>query len=182
MTAVAVPIGLRVRDATDADNAALIGLAAACTMQGHIALRVERGPEFFALNRLEGEAWRVGVATNAAGHVLGCVAIARRLAYVNGSERPIAYVSDLKVHPTARGSGAADLLTQYACETAAELCGASAPLLATILAGNAAMENRARTAPRASAVTVCIAGDRCYSAALGTATSPRPSCAHGRHE
>lgn len=135
---------LVLRHATPADNAALIELAAACPMRGDITLRIDRSPDFFALNRLEGEATRVGVVTDEDGRIIGCVAVARRTVYANGGIAAIAYASDLKVHPTARGAGVADLLTEYAAETAAELCGQSAPVVCTILGGNNAMENRAR--------------------------------------
>lgn len=142
---------LRLRDATAADNAALIELTAACTMHGDVALRMDRSPDFFALNRLEGASARVGVVTDAGDGIVGCVAVARRTTYVNGVEAPITYASDLKVHPRARGSGAADLLTGYARDTATALCGDDAPVVCTVLAGNTAMERRAR-GPRGSAV------------------------------
>ena len=74
--------GFAIRDATPADNEQLIALAAACSMMGDISLRIDRGPDFFALNRLEGQSWRVGVAERA-GMIVGCVAISERLAYVN---------------------------------------------------------------------------------------------------
>ena len=44
-----------IRDAQVSDNEGLIALAAACPMVGDISLRIDRGPRFFALNRLEGE-------------------------------------------------------------------------------------------------------------------------------
>ncbi len=159
MTAIAsrapAPAGsgedLGVREAVAADNKALIELTAACTMHGDVALRMDRSPDFFALNRLEGNRSRIGVIPDAEGDVVGCVAAARRLAYVNDVVRPITYVGDLKVHPRARRSGAADRLTRYAGEAAADLCGPDAPLVCTILGGNSAMENRTR-GPRGSAV------------------------------
>ena len=159
MTAVAVAssalgrvdVTLQVRDAVADDNAALVRLAAACTMHGDIAMRTDRAPDFFALNRLEGDRWRVGVVTRDGGEVVGCVAVARRMAYVNEVVRPIAYAGDLKVHPDARRSGAADILTRYATDAAADLCGSGAPIVSTILAGNAAMEHRAR-GPRGTVV------------------------------
>lgn len=144
MSAVAVASGLGVRDATEADNDALVALAAACPMEGHITLRMDRAPDFFALNRLEGDAWRVGVAVDADDRIVGCIAAARRRAWVNGLETTTAYVGDFKVHPNARGSGAADLLTAYARDASGALCGDDAPVLATILAGNGAAERRAR--------------------------------------
>jgi hypothetical protein len=145
----AVRAAMTVRDATPADDAALVALAASCTMDGDVSLRVDRAPSFFALNALEGDAWRVGVAADAHGRVMGCVAAARRTAWVNGAPTTTAYVGDLKVHPAARGSGAADLLSCWARDTAAELCGPRAPVIVTVLAGNARMEHRTR-GPRGS--------------------------------
>ena len=144
MTSVAPSPTLVVRDATAADNAALVALTAACTMRGDIALRMDRAPDFFALTRLEGDETRVGIVASEDGQVVGCVAAARRRAYINGSPETICYVSDLKVHPSARGSGAADLLTAYARDASGELAGIDAPCVSTILGGNSTMERRAR--------------------------------------
>ena len=144
-------VALDVRDATPADDASLVALAATCTMDGDVGLRIDRAPSFLALNQLEGDAWRVGVATDAHDDVIGCVAVARRDAWVNGVPTTISYVGDLKVRPDARGSGAADALSCWAREAAAKLSGEDAPLLLTVLAGNARMERRAR-GPRGSPV------------------------------
>lgn len=145
MTA-AMSVGSRftVRDASAADNHALVALAADCPMVGDITLRMDRAPDFFALNRLEGDAWRVGVAVDEEDCVVGCVAAARRRAWLNGREVITGYVGDLKVHPTARRSGVADLLTAYARDACLTFCGEDAPVLITILAGNDAMVRRAR--------------------------------------
>jgi hypothetical protein len=148
MTATIIPTSsLTARDATEGDNDALVALTAACPMEGDITLRMDRAPDFFALNRLEGDAWRVGVACDADGQVIGCVAVARRQAWLDGVETTTGYVSDLKVHPRARGSEAADLLSRYATDVVATLCGDDALALITILAGNARMDRRMR-APR----------------------------------
>ena len=143
--------GIQLREATALDNAALITLTAACTMNGDIALRVDRAPDFFALNRLEGDACRVGVVTGDGGRILGCVAAARREVYVNGAMEVISYVSDLKVHPDARRAGVADLLTDYVRDAASGIGGAEVRCVLTILAGNAPMEHRAR-GPRGAPV------------------------------
>jgi hypothetical protein len=144
VTAVVGAPALTVRDARESDNAALVALAAACPMEGDITLRMDRAPDFFALNRLEGDDWRVGVAVDADERVVGCVAATRRRAWLNGTATTTGYVGDLKVHPSARRSGAADLLTAYARDACAELCGDDTPVVTTILAGNTAMERRAR--------------------------------------
>ena len=78
-----------VRDATGADNAALIALAAACPMVGDLTMRIDRAPDFFALARLEGERWRVGVAESD-GEVIGCVTASERTAITTSRNRALA--------------------------------------------------------------------------------------------
>ena len=134
---------LVVRDAARADNRALVELAAACSMDGAISLRVDRAPDFFALNALEGDAWRVGVALHGET-IVGCVAASRRMVWMNGAPAPMGYASDFKVHPAYRGSGAADMLARWVTRAIAELCGDDTPTLLTILGGNSRMENRVR--------------------------------------
>ena len=129
-----------IRDATSGDNEQLIELAAACPMVGDVSLRIDRGPDFFALNRLEGTRWKVGVVERA-GVIVGCVAISERLSYVNGRESRTGYASDLKVHPAHRDTRIADELSRFAERESAGLP-PSAPVLITVLAGNRAMERR----------------------------------------
>jgi predicted N-acetyltransferase YhbS len=131
-----------VRDARPADNAALVALAAACPMAGEITMCVDRAPDFFALARLEGERWRVGVAEAEHG-VVGCVAASERWAYVDGRPTRTAYAGDLKVHPAHRGGVAADSLEEFAREACRGFAGDDALALVTVLGGNRAMERRA---------------------------------------
>jgi hypothetical protein len=132
----------RVRPATHADNAALVGLTLACPMQGEIGLVSDRAPDFFALNRLEGERWEVLVAEDAAERVVGCVAVAARPAWLHERVVPTLYVSDLKVHPDWRGGPTGDLLERAARDACERLGGPDAPVMLTVLAGNRAMERR----------------------------------------
>jgi ribosomal protein S18 acetylase RimI-like enzyme len=129
-----------IRDARASDNAQLIALAAACPMRGEVSLRIDRGPDFFALNRLEGARWKVGVAERR-GVIVGCVAASERRCFVNGRERLTGYAGDLKVHPEHRNTTIADELSWYA-ERAFLSLPATAPVLITVLAGNRAMERR----------------------------------------
>lgn len=133
----------RVRLATDADNAALIELAAACPMEGDLTLCIDRAPDFFALNRLEGDRWKVAVVDGRDGHPIACVATAERRAWVHGRAAPIVYAGDLKVHPEFRDTRTADSLERFVCDTARDTAGDSTPILLTMLAGNSAMERRA---------------------------------------
>lgn len=132
---------VQVREANPDDNDALRAIAASCPMEGDIALAVTREPDFFQLNRLEGERWRVGVA-EVEGRVVGCVMAAERLAYVNGAPERTLYAGDLKVNPTVRGRGVADALSAWARDAFAGMAGVDAPILMTILGGNRAMERR----------------------------------------
>ena len=144
MTSTLVPsrIAGAVRDATGADNDALVALAEACPMRGDLTMCIDRAPDFFALVRLEGERWRVGIAEDG-GRVVGCVAASERLAYVNGVATPTAYVGDLKVHPAHRGGFAADALEEFSREAVRGYGGDDMLTLATVLGGNRAMERRA---------------------------------------
>ena len=143
ITAAAPRAAGLVRLAIDGDNAALIELTAACPMEGDLALRIDRAPDFFALNRLEGERWQVGVVDGPGGRPVGCVATAERRAWVHGRPATVIYAGDLKVHPEFRGTRTADSLERFVRDTAQETAGDSTPILLTVLAGNSAMERRA---------------------------------------
>jgi len=138
---------VKVRDAEPGDNTALIALAAQSTMDGDLSLRVDREPDFFALNRLSGDRWRVGVVDcdDAGGSSpIGCIAVARRTVFLDGVPGVIAYVGDLKVHPAYRRRGVARALGRWDLATARELTGPDAPLMGTMLSGNTAVDGLAR--------------------------------------
>src|SRR5579859_3473252 len=90
-----------IREATDADNEALLALTRATPMSGRIALRIDREPDFFALLCARGEPV-VYVATHD-GEVIGCLSAAIHRSYVRGTLERIAHVGDMKVHPNFRG-------------------------------------------------------------------------------
>lgn len=148
MIATMAPARALVRLATADDNAALIELAAACPMEGDLALRIDRAPDFFALNRLEGDRWRVAVVDGPDGSPIACVATAERRAWLHGRPTTIVYAGDLKVHPDFRNTRIADALERFVVDVARETAGDSTPVLLTVLAGNTAMERRA-SGPRA---------------------------------
>ncbi len=129
-----------VRDARPSDNSDLIALAASCAMQGDVTLRIDRAPDFLALNKLEGNRWRVAVAERD-GRIVGCVAFSERAAFVNGLRTRTGYIGDLKVHPDHRDTMIADALSLWAAEACRDLAPRS-PALITVLAGNRAMERR----------------------------------------
>jgi ribosomal protein S18 acetylase RimI-like enzyme len=134
--------GVRVRAGRPEDNEGLLDLAAACPMQADMTVCVRREPDFFALSRLQGERWKVGVAETPGGAIAGCIGVAERRAHLWGTPTPTMYVSDLKVQPEFRGMGVADALSDYA----RSVCREVAPdilTLATALVGNRAIERRA---------------------------------------
>jgi ribosomal protein S18 acetylase RimI-like enzyme len=111
-------------------------------MTADVALCVHRDPDFFALSRLEGERWRVGVVEDGQGSLAGSIGVAERWAYLAGAATRTVYISDLKVRPEFRGRGVADALTEFAREAAGEV-DPQAPTLLAALAGNAGIERRA---------------------------------------
>lgn len=149
-----------VRDAVPADNGELIDLAAACAMKGDVSMRIDRGPDFFALNHLEGDKWRVGVA-EVDGRVVGCIAASERVVFVNGAPMRIGYVGDFKVHPSHRNTRIADALSHWAERVCADLPPA-APLMVTVLAGNRSMERRL-SGPRGIAAFTRVGTIRTHS-------------------
>ena len=147
--AMTAPMGVRFPggettvDATTADNPALLELAAACAMRGDVGLRIDRAPDFFALNRLEGEHWRLGVVRGLGQEsVAGCVGVSSRMVYLEGEPAQTMYLGDLKVHPAHRGGPVADALEEFARAACRAAGGDTIPCLLTILAGNSPMERR----------------------------------------
>lgn len=130
---------MMVRQAHPDDNAALVGLAAACPMNGDISMCIDRQPDFFALNRIAGDPWRVGVIDGDEGPI-ACIGVARREVHVNGEPTALAYVGDLKVHPGHRRRGAGRALLTWAAETGRDLIRAEGPLMCTVLGGNTAVD------------------------------------------
>ena len=170
-----------VRDAIGDDNDALLALAERCPMEGEIGLCVSRRPDFFALNQLEGDRWRVGVVDGPDGTAIGCVAIAERDVYLNGRPARTMYVSDLKVHPDHRGGPAADALCEYAREVCLAAGGDTIPAFLTILAGNRSMQRRL-AGPRGLPNLHRIATVRAHSISLLWRRRPVPLDDGGRIE
>lgn len=153
------------RPAKPSDNEALIALSAACPMEGDVGLCVDRSPDFFALNRLEGKDFRLVVTESPEGSLVGCMAGAERIAYLNGAESKVMYISDLKVHPASRGAGAADAMSSYLREYCRERGGDQVPTVMTVLGGNAPMSKRAE-GPRGLPYLSRFSSIRAYNISL----------------
>jgi hypothetical protein len=93
---------VNVRPATAADNEALCALFAETTMDAELVLSVHRGPDFFALYRMQGGEWECWVA-EADGRIEAMAAILVREGYLNGERRRIGYLGDLRISPRAEG-------------------------------------------------------------------------------
>ena len=162
---------IEAREATPADNDALVELSVACPMEGDIGLAIDRAPDFFALNRLEGR-WKVGVVDGADGRPIGCIAIAEREVYLNGEPQPGMYISDFKVHPAHRGGGAADALILWARDECVAAHGSGVLAFLTVLAGNQAMVRRME-GPRGLPVITRVATFRSHTIPLLRPRRPR---------
>ena len=143
MTTALAPTRSLVRLASADDNAGLIALTAACPMDGDLSLCIDRAPDFFALNRLEGDRWKVAVVDGPIGAPVACVATAERRVWLHGRPATIVYAGDLKVHPDFRDTHTADALERFVADVARDTAGPSTPILLTVLAGNTSMERRA---------------------------------------
>ena len=105
MTALAPALrvdSIEIRMAAEADNDSLLALTRMTPMEGTIALRIDRDPDFFALLRSRGNAV-VFVAVQH-GEVIACVSVAIQQVYVGGAAQSVAYLGDLKVHPRFAGT------------------------------------------------------------------------------
>lgn len=104
---------IEIRQAGEADNQGLLALTRMTPMAGTISLRIDREPDFFALLRLRGKG-TVFVAVRGP-EIIGCVSVALRNAYISGAPETIAYIGDLKVHPSYSGSPVALRLLSTLC-------------------------------------------------------------------
>lgn len=134
---------LRVREASEADNAGLLGLTESSVMGRGVRWTIERGPDFFTPLRAESGGWWVVLAEDtAANECVGCISVAAREAYVAGLPRPTAYLSRFQVRPDYRRRGIGDEL----CRRMAELCrrvfGDDGLALEVIREGNRHMRRR----------------------------------------
>ncbi len=93
---------IEIRQADEADNEGLLALTRITPMAGAISLRIDRDPDFFALLRLRGKS-KVFIAAQGR-QIIASISGTVRTAYVSGISETIAYIGDMKVHPTFSGS------------------------------------------------------------------------------
>lgn len=95
--------GLILRQAVEADHRTLEDLFRATPMGSRIKIGFERDPDYFAgaqIQATEPSAWG---AFDKAGHAVGLLSAGSRRVWLD-EERPMRYLSDLRIHPDFQGS------------------------------------------------------------------------------
>ncbi|MDX1471974.1 MAG: GNAT family N-acetyltransferase [Flavobacteriaceae bacterium] len=91
------------RLANQTDNAQLLRLTSSAGMPGKMALRIDRDPNFFNLNKLRGPT-HVYVAVDKED-IVGCICVSDQQVFVNRKEKAFYYISDFKVAHSHRNQG-----------------------------------------------------------------------------
>lgn len=91
------------RLATQHDNQQLLQLTSSLGMEGEIALRIDRKPNFFALLELRGDT-KVIVAVDD-DVIIGSLVVSLQYVYLNGKVCPLHYIGDFKVAAAYRNRG-----------------------------------------------------------------------------
>ncbi len=102
---------IKIREATDADNEALIELQANCPQGTNLILKVDGSPDFFARSRPFKD-WTVLVAVDD-GHVVGSAAYAINDIFVERTMVKVAYEYGFMVDPKERRKGIAANLQEH---------------------------------------------------------------------
>ena len=103
-----------IRRALPGDNQKLIELARRCPMLGQLEMYSDRYPDFFAMNRLQGETAHIYLAETPEGNVIGCAALTEKKAVRDGKPINILHIGDLRSDPSVRRSKiAAEMVDIY---------------------------------------------------------------------
>ena len=129
----------RARLAGDDDNAAILELMADVPMEGNLALATQRGPDFFALYRLQrGQHFLfVDEAKDNSGRLAGMGGILVRSGWLDGVTMPVGYLGDLRTRGFVRERVAFPQVYAHFFHQTAQQTGCDHYLTA-ILADNAA--------------------------------------------
>jgi ribosomal protein S18 acetylase RimI-like enzyme len=102
-----------------------------------MAFRVDRGPDYFGICRLQGHDHRVLVARRES-EVLGTMTVLFDRVHHRGRPIEVAYTADLRVAPAARGGGLADRLMQEAVRVIRDQSGPDAAIVTAVAPDNPA--------------------------------------------
>ncbi len=94
---------IKYRLATHSDNQQLIELTSAAGMDGEIALRIDRKPDFFKLLDMRGES-KVFVALHDET-IIGSICVSLQQVYIGGQIFPVHYIGDFKIAEPYRNKG-----------------------------------------------------------------------------
>ena len=92
----ALPLGMDLRRATRADNPALLAFVAHHAMEAGVALRFDRGPDFFALLDAHSDEHETWVLVED-GRILGMGTLVPRPGYIRGCAETVVYLGELRV-------------------------------------------------------------------------------------
>lgn len=107
-----IPFTLRL--AKPEDNERLIDLARRCPMKGQLEMYMDRHPDFFATNRVQGEEASIYVAESEDGRIVGCAAFTERLERRGDKPIKVLHFGDLRSDPALRrGKIAASMVGVY---------------------------------------------------------------------
>lgn len=90
-----------VRQATPSDNEQLLRLTSQSAMEGKISLRIDRGPDFFALLEKRGESTTFVAEQNQ--KIVGSISVSKGKAFIDQQPSLLYYVSDLKIDQLSQG-------------------------------------------------------------------------------
>lgn len=103
-----------VRKAVPEDNDKLIDLARRCPMKGQLEMYMDRYPDFFATNRVQGEVAHIYLAETSDGRVIGCAAFTEKRERRGDKDIKVLHIGDTRADPSLRRSRvAARLIDVY---------------------------------------------------------------------
>lgn len=114
ITDITVRIVIDYRIATEEDNRQLIELTAESGMDGEIALRIDRNPDFFSLLKLRGESTVIVAIEDQ--KIIGSLSVSIQDVFIDGQLCPVNYVGDFKVLESYRKRGVGMNLLNFLAE------------------------------------------------------------------
>jgi len=103
---------MKIRQATPADNQALLELSRRSPMAAQLVVNNDRTPDYFYIDELLGEKSLILVAEEA-GRIIGTVAVVFRNVFYRNEQIPIAYIGGIKIENPAQNRLLAFRLMKY---------------------------------------------------------------------
>jgi predicted N-acetyltransferase YhbS len=125
-----------IRASQPSDNEGLTKLTSLAAMQGEIAFRTDRYPNFFRLAAARGQS--MTFVAELQEEIVGAASFSQMPVFIGGRETTAFYLADFKVHPAHRKQGITLMLIQLLLEKLYEL--QADIVFSTSIAGNKAIE------------------------------------------